>query len=116
MEIRPVVELASPQGASTGAQYQQSNTYNVDGGLVSGPAGSYNYGDSGHSHAVTSTSNGYSATYDATGNLICRALTTTTTCSGTSPSGQQLSYDALGRLSLWQDHASAPHTDCQLSL
>ena len=75
---------------------------------MSGPAGCYNYGDSAHPHAVTSTSNGYSATYDAAGNLICRALTTTTTCSGASPSGQQLSYDAQGWLSLWQDQATAP--------
>ncbi len=95
-------------GTLTGAQYQQSESYNVDGGLVSGPAGNYNYGDSSHPHAVTSTSNGYSATYDAAGNLICRALTMTTTCSGSSPTGQQLSYDAQGRLSIWQDQATSP--------
>ncbi len=66
------------------------------------------YGDSTHPHAVTSTSNGYSATYDAAGNLICRALTMTTSCSGSSPTGQQLSYDAQGRLSLWQNQPAAP--------
>ena len=77
--------------------------------MVSGPAGSYVYGDSSHPHAVTSTSNGYSATYDAAGNLICRALTTTT-CSGASPSGQQLTYDAQGRLSIWQDQPTSPTT------
>ena len=59
---------------------------------------------------MTSTSSGYSAAYDAAGNLICRALTTTTTCSGASPSGQQLSYDAQGRLSIWQDQPTSPTT------
>jgi YD repeat-containing protein len=95
-------------GTLTGAQYQQSNSYNVDGGLVSGPGGSSTYGESNHPHAVTSTSNGYSATYDAAGNLICRALTSTTTCSGSSATGQQLSYDAQGRLSLWQNQPTSP--------
>jgi hypothetical protein len=47
----------------------------------------------GHSYATGQTSN-------LTGGP------TTTTCSGASPSGQQLSYDAQGRLSLWQDQAS----------
>ena len=75
---------------------------------MSGPAGNYTYGDSSHPHAVTATSNGYSAAYDATGNLICRALTSTTSCSGSSPTGQQLSYDAQGRLSLWQNQPTSP--------
>ena len=95
-------------GTLTAAQYQQSDSYNVDGGLTTGPAGSYTYGDSNHPHAVTTTSNGYSAAYDAAGNLICRALTGATTCSGSSPTGQQLSYDAEGRLTLWQNQANVP--------
>ena len=48
-------------GTLTAAQYQQTDTYNVDGGLTTGPKGSYTYGDSTHPHAVTSTSNNYSA-------------------------------------------------------
>jgi RHS repeat-associated protein len=95
-------------GTLSGAQYQQSESYNVDGGLTSGPAGNYTYGDSNHPHAVTSTSSGYSAAYDATGNLICRALTSATSCSGTSSTGQQLSYDAQGRLSNWESQANSP--------
>jgi RHS repeat-associated protein len=94
-------------GTLTAAQYQQSDNYNVDGGLTSGPSGSYTYGDSTHPHAVTSTSNGYSAAYDAAGNLTCRALNSSTTCSGTQ-TGQQLSYDAEGRLSSWQSQPSSP--------
>jgi RHS repeat-associated protein len=101
----PCASLAP--GTLTAAQYQQSYTYNVDGGLTSGPNGSYTYGNSSQPHAVTSTSNGYSAAYDAAGNMTCRALTNATTCSGTQ-TGQQLSYDAEGRLSSWQNQQSSP--------
>jgi YD repeat-containing protein len=95
-------------GTLTGAQYQQSDSYNVDGGLTVGPKGNYTYGDSSHPHAVTSTSSGYSASYDAAGNMICRATSNTSTCSGSSPTGQQLSYDAQGRLSSWQNQPTLP--------
>lgn len=54
-----------------------------------------------------STSNGYSAAYDAAGNMICRAPNNATTCSGTQ-TGQQLSYDAAGRLTSWQNQPSSP--------
>ena len=64
--------------------------------------------DSSHPHAVTSTSKGYSAAYDASGNMTCRATTAASTCSGSSPTGQQLSYDAEGRLSLWQNQPTSP--------
>jgi RHS repeat-associated protein len=94
-------------GTLTAAQYQQSYTYNIDGGMTSGPASSYTYGNSSHLHAVTSTSSGYSAAYDAAGNMICRALTSATSCSGTQ-TGQQLSYDAVGRLTSWQNQPSSP--------
>jgi YD repeat-containing protein len=51
---------------------------------------------------------GYSASYDAAGNMNCRATSSSTSCSGTSPTGQQLSYDAEGRLSSWQDQSTLP--------
>jgi RHS repeat-associated protein len=71
--------------------------------LTSGPAGSgYTYGDSSHLDAVTSTGGGYSASYDAAGEMTCRAPTSSQTCSGT-PTGQALTYDALGRLLTWSD-------------
>lgn len=53
------------------------------------------------------TSNGYSAAYDAAGNLTCRAPSSSTTCSGTQ-TGQQLSYDPQGRLTSWQNQPTAP--------
>ncbi|HEU5383590.1 MAG TPA: RHS repeat-associated core domain-containing protein [Ktedonobacteraceae bacterium] len=95
-------------GTLTAAQYQQSDTYNVDNGLTSESAGNYTYGDSSHPHAVTSFSNSYSAAYDAAGNMICRSLTSATTCSGTQ-TGQQLSYDAQGRLSSWENQPTSPN-------
>lgn len=94
-------------GTLTAAQYQQSDSYNIDSGLTSGPNGGYTYGDSSHAHAVTATSSGYSAAYDAAGNMTCRALTSATTCNGTQ-TGQQLSYDSEGRLSSWQNQPSSP--------
>ncbi len=94
-------------GTLTAAQYQQSDSYNVVDGLVTGPAGNYTYGDSSHPHAITATSNGYSAAYDAEGNLTCRAPGSTTTCSGTQ-TGQQLSYDMEGRLASWQNQPGTP--------
>jgi RHS repeat-associated protein len=94
-------------GTLTAANYQQSYSYNVDGGLTSGPDGNDTYGSSSQPHAVTSTSDSYSAAYDAAGDMTCRSLTTATTCSGTQ-TGQQLSYDPEGRLTGWQNQASSP--------
>lgn len=94
-------------GTLAAAQYQQSVNYNADGGLTTGPHGIYTYGDSSHPHAATSSSNGYSAAYNAVGDLTCRAPTGTTTCSGTQ-TGQQLSYDAEERLATWQDQPGSP--------
>ncbi|HEU5227241.1 MAG TPA: RHS repeat-associated core domain-containing protein [Ktedonobacteraceae bacterium] len=101
----PCVSLTP--GTLTAAQYQQSNTYTVENGLVTGPAGSYTYGNSSHPHAITAASNGYSAAYDAEGNLTCRAPSSATTCNGTQ-TGQQLSYDIEGRLSTWQNQPGSP--------
>lgn len=39
--------------------------------------------------------------------MICRALTSATTCNGTQ-TGQQLGYDPEGRLSTWQDNPNSP--------
>ncbi len=103
----PCSGVSFSAGTLTAAQYQQSDSYNIDGGLTSGPAGSYTYGDSSHPHAVTATSSGYSAAYDAAGNMICLAPSNNTTCSGTQ-TGQQLSYDAEGRLTSWQNQPSSP--------
>jgi RHS repeat-associated protein len=89
-------------GTLTAAQYQQSYAYDLNGRLTTGPLGTYTYGDPNHLHAATSTSSGYSAAYDAAGNMICRAPTSQTTCSG-SATGQLLSYDAEGNLASWQD-------------
>ena len=51
---------------------------------------------------MTSTTGGYSAAYDAAGDMLCRAPTSSTTCSGTQ-TGQQMSYDVLRRLATWQN-------------
>ncbi|RAQ97789.1 hypothetical protein [Thermogemmatispora tikiterensis] len=95
-------------GTLTAAQYQQGYSYDAEGRLTTGPAGSYTYGDSAHPHAVTSTSSGFSASYDAAGNRICRAPNSSVTCGGSAPTGQQLSYDAEGRLVHWQNMPTAP--------
>ncbi|HEU5383534.1 MAG TPA: RHS repeat-associated core domain-containing protein [Ktedonobacteraceae bacterium] len=105
--IPPCSGASFSAGTLTSAQYQQSDAYNVDNGLTSGPNGTYTYGESSHPHALTSTSNGYSAAYDATGNETCRSLTSATTCSGTQ-TGQQLSYDAQGQLSTWESQPTSP--------
>jgi hypothetical protein len=43
--------------------------------------------------------------------MVCRAPTTTTTCTGSSPTGQQLTYDAEERLSHWQSDPSSTPTN-----
>jgi hypothetical protein len=95
-------------GTIVAAQYQQTDAYDVNGRLTTGPAGTYTYGNSSHPHALMSTSSGYSADYDAAGNMICRALSGATTCSGPAPTGQLLSYDSAGRLSQWQNLPDSP--------
>jgi RHS repeat-associated protein len=105
--IPPCTGVSFAAGTLSGAQYQQSDAYNVDGGLTGGPNGSNTYGNSSHPHALMATSTGYSAAYDAVGNQTCRALTSATTCSGTQ-TGQQLSYDAEGRLTGWQNTPASP--------
>lgn len=96
-------------GTLTAAQYQQSYSYDILGRMTTGPAGNSTYGDSSHLHAATSTSTGYGASYDAAGNMICRAPTSATTCSGT-PTGQQMTYNAAGILDSWQDQPTPTKT------
>jgi RHS repeat-associated protein len=98
------------EGSLTSAAYQQSYAYDVLDRLTTGPSGSgYTYGDSSHLDAVTSTGSSYTASYDAAGNMLCRAPNSSLTCSGT-PTGQQIGYDALRRQISWQDATNAPST------
>ena len=100
-------------GSLTAANYTQTFTYDTLDRLQSGPLGSYTYGDSAHLHSVTSIANGgttaYSSSYDAGGNMTCRAPSSSATCSGT-PTGAVLSFDNEGRLSGWQNAPSSPTT------
>jgi RHS repeat-associated protein len=100
---------ANTAGTLTSAQYTQTDSYDTLDRLTSGPLGSYTYGDSAHLHAVTSIGSAptYTASYDAAGNMTCRAPTSATTCTGT-PTGAQLSFDTEGRLAQW---ASGVTTD-----
>ncbi|HUY79028.1 MAG TPA: hypothetical protein VMV29_19800, partial [Ktedonobacterales bacterium] len=57
----------------------------------------YTYGDSSHPHAVTAIGSGaYSASYDAVGDMQCRAPNSSVTCAGTL-TGQTLVYNAERR-------------------
>lgn len=90
------------------AQYSANYSYDTLNRLTSSPVGTYTYGDSAHLDAATSVGSGYTASYDASGNMTCRAPTGTNICTGSSPTGQQLSYDNEGRLTGWQDAPSSP--------
>jgi RHS repeat-associated protein len=92
---------ASASGISS-AQYSQSFAYDALGRLTSGPLGGYTYGSGAHVHAATALGSGYTASYDAAGDMTCRAATSSTTCAGSSPTGAQLGYDSEGRLVSWQ--------------
>jgi YD repeat-containing protein len=92
---------ASASGLS-GAQYSQSFAYDTLGRLTSGPQGGYTYGSSAHALAATAVGSGYTASYDAAGNMTCRAPSSSTTCAGSTPNGAQLSYNAEGQLMGWQ--------------
>jgi hypothetical protein len=98
-------------GTLGSANYTQTFAYDTLDRLTSGPLGSYSYGDSAHLHAVTSIGSGptYTATYDAVGDMTCRAPDNTTTCAGTQ-TGVQLGYDNEGLLATWQNAPSSPTT------
>jgi RHS repeat-associated protein len=105
----PCTGTAITPGTLTNAQYIQSYSYDTMGRLTSGTLGSYSYGDGAHVHAVTSIGGSvYTATYDAAGDMTCRAPTTATTCTGSTPTGAQLGYDNEGRLSQWQNAPTSP--------
>jgi RHS repeat-associated protein len=93
--------------AGTSAQYAGSYAYDSMNRLTSSPLGNYNYGDSAHADAATAIGSTWSAAYDATGNMLCRAATSATTCSGTQ-TGAQLSYDNEGNLTSWANAPSSP--------
>ncbi len=102
-------------GTLTSAQYTQTFTYDVMDRLTSGPLGSYTYGSSAHLHAATAIgTNSYTASYDASGNMTCRAPTGSQTCAGT-PTGQVLTYDNEGRLTAWQNAPSNPTSSEQMA-
>jgi hypothetical protein len=58
--------------------------------------------DSAHLHAATALSSGYTAAYDAAGDMTCRAPTSSTTCVGTQTGGQY-TYDSERRMVHWQN-------------
>jgi hypothetical protein len=74
-------------GTLGAASYTQTFAYDNLNRLTNGPLGGYIYGDAAHLHAVTSIGSGnptYTASYDAVGDMTCRAPDNTTTCAGTS--------------------------------
>lgn len=112
----PCTGSAITPGTLSSAQYTQSFSYDTLGRLTSGPLGSYTYGDAAHKHAATAISSGsgaWTATYDAGGNMTCRAPDGSTTCAGGSPTGAALSYDAEGMLSHWQDAPTSPSSTAE---
>ncbi len=99
---------AVSSGSLTSAYYSQAYSYDAQGRLTSGAIGAYTYGDASHPHAVTSIGGAaYTASYDAVGDMTCRAPNSSVTCSGT-PTGATMSYDAERRLSGWQNTPSSP--------
>ena len=93
--------------ATGNVRYTQSYTYDNDNRLRTGPMGTYYYSDAAHVHAVTAGSVGYGAIYDAAGDMTCRQVDFSTTCSGT-PTGQKMSYDMLRRMTGWQNTQTSP--------
>ncbi len=55
----------------------------------------------------------YTASYDASGNMVCRAPSGSTTCAGGTPTGQQFTWDNEGRLTGWQNAPTAPTSTAQ---
>ncbi|HSR26325.1 MAG TPA: hypothetical protein VLW53_22405, partial [Candidatus Eisenbacteria bacterium] len=108
----PCTGTAITAGTLTAAQYTQSFTSDVLGRLNTGPLGGYTYGSSAHVHAVTAIGTGWTAAYDAAGNMTCRAPSQSSTCAGTQ-TGAQLAYNNEGELATWQNAPSSPSTSAQ---
>ncbi len=104
----PCTSTAINAGTLTAARYQQAFSYDTLSRLTSGTLGSYTYGDSAHLHAATSIGAGYTASYDAAGNMTCRATTSSSTCAGSTPTGAALRYDNEGWLIQWQNAPANP--------
>ena len=101
-------------GTLSSAFYSTGHSYDPRNRLASatgtGGAGTYTYGDATPLDAATSTTSGYGASYDAAGDMVCRAPTSASTCAGSSPTGQQLTYDRERRLIGWQSAPNNPAT------
>jgi RHS repeat-associated protein len=102
--------LATFGGTLTAGHYTQSFTYDAMGRLTSGPQGTYAYGDPAHVHGATGAGVTYTSSYDAAGDMTCRAPTTASTCTGTSPTGAKLSYNNEAQLASWQNTPTSPTT------
>ena len=100
-------------GSFGGASYTQTFGYDTLNRLTSGPPGTYSYSDASHLHAATSVSGGYTASYDAAGDMVCRAPSSATTCVGGAQTGQQLTWDVEGRLTTWQNATICPTLTAQ---
>jgi RHS repeat-associated protein len=94
-------------GTLTSAAYNQSSSYDTMGRLASGPLGAYTYGSSAHVHGATAIGSTYTAAYDASGDMTCRAPSASITCNGTQ-TGAQLAYNNEGQLANWQNQPSSP--------
>lgn len=97
----PCTGTAIAPGTLTSAQYSQSYSYDAFNRLTSGPLGGYTYGNGQHQDGATAVGSGYTASYDAAGDMTCRAPTASSACAGSTPTGQQLSYDGERRLAGW---------------
>jgi YD repeat-containing protein len=95
-------------GTLTSAAYTQSFGYDILGRLTIGPLEAYSYGDPAHVHAATAIGGTWTASYDAAGDLTCRAATSASTCAGGSPTGSPLTWDNEGRLVEWTSPTGAP--------
>jgi hypothetical protein len=60
-----------------------------------------------HSCGATAIGAGYTAAYDASGDMLCRAPTSATTCSGSSPTGALMIYNNEGALSGWSQSGTS---------
>jgi RHS repeat-associated protein len=96
----------TPSTTLSGAGYSQTYAYDNLGRLTSGQAGAYTYLKT-PLHGATAIGSGYRATYDARGDMLCRAPTSATTCSGPSPTGALMTYNNEGALNGWSQSGTS---------